>query len=404
MADIRYTGNAEVVAQVDKFTPADPNTDDIYYLTITGVDGQTAVISFTVGATETVAAVCAGLVAAWNASTDSMVSAITAADETTYITLTADTEGEAFSVASSVFDGEGGATPTIPRVVVTANAGPKDWSSADNWSGGAVPGGAASQDVYIEGATLKYGLDQSGIANALDSLNTTRSQIGSNPAYGYAPSYLKIKATAINIGRHDGPGTVSQLAPVNIDAGSTETTITVYDGGSNSTLPAVRLLTNNAASKIIGHKGKTGVASGAGETTTVASIIEGYINQVNTDAEVYIGSGVTVTTISKTGGKMTLKAAATTVTNEGGTLQTEGSGAITTLNTKGGTVISNSTGTIGTLNGTGGLTDFTKSAAPRTVTSVKLEAGATLKRDPNVVTFTNEVASDNPVTLTASAA
>ena len=66
--------------------------------------------------------------------------------------------------------------------------------------------------------------------------------------------------------------------------------------------------------------------------------------------------------------------------------------------------ITGATGLIGTANLTGGTTDFTKSAAARTVTTLKLEAGATLKRDPDVLTVTNGIASDDAVTLTATAA
>ena len=84
---------------------------------------------------------------------------------------------------------------------------------------------------------------------------------------------------------------------------------------------------------------------------------------------------------------------------------TEGSGAITTLNAFNGNVVSNSTGTITSCNiSNKGIVDFTKSAQPRTVTNPKVDDESVIKYDPNVMTFTNKITSNRPVTLTASAA
>jgi len=78
---------------------------------------------------------------------------------------------------------------------------------------------------------------------------------------------------------------------------------------------------------------------------------------------------------------------------------------VTTINARGGTITSNSTGTITTLNINETATvDFTKSAAARTVTTLKLNPDGTLKYDPNVVTLTNKVQSDYPVIYRAAAA
>ena len=453
MATIRFTGNAEAVAQVDTFTPANVEIGDIFTLTVTGLDGTTHAVSF-VATAATVANVTAGLVAAWNNDTDALCPPITGADNTPTLPLTADTAGTAFSVASTAVNGGAADTQTLTRAATTANAGPSDWSSADNWSGGAVPGGAASQDVYVEGATILYGLDQSAIANTLSSLNISKSQIGSNPADGYLATYLQIKASVLNIGRHNGPGTAIESTPVNIDVGSTACAITVYNTGTNSTstLPAVRIKANSASTTLNVKSGKVGVATESGETTTVSSIT------ASSGSSVYIGSGVTLTTLNVTGGTVQLYCAATTVNVLSGSLTTEGSGAITTMNITGGTVVSNTSGAMTTLNMAGGTAtiqtiattvnisggtlttegstavttmnvsggtvyskstgtittlniadgmgtvDFTTSKAARTVTTIKLEVGGVLKYDPNVLTITNKVDSDNPVKLTAAAA
>jgi len=223
MADIRWAGEAAAVARVDKFTPASVEIGDIFTLTVTGLDGTTHSISFT-ATVATVANVTAGLTAAWNASTNALCTPITASGQTTYMQLTADTAGNGFNVTASTTNGGAVNDQTLTKAAVTANAGPKDWSSADNWSGDAVPGGAADQDVYIEdfSGDILYGLDQSGIANTLASLNIGQSftgKIGSNGAAGHAAEYLKIKATAVNIGYNYSNSTLSGSGRIKIDTG-----------------------------------------------------------------------------------------------------------------------------------------------------------------------------------------
>ncbi len=404
MGDVLYTGNAFKVAQVDTFTPAEPNTDDIYYLTVTGLDGSTHRVSFTVGATETVAAVTAGLAAAWEASENALCTPIIATDNTTTVSLTAEVAGVAFSVASSVYDGSGGNPPTLGRAATTANAGPLDWSSAGNWDIDAVPGGAGSQDVYVNGATILYGLDQSGIGNTLDSLHISQSQIGSNPAATNPVIYLQIKATLLLIGEHYGPGIASQSAPINIDLGATASTVTVHNGGANSTMPGIRLKANSASTNIRVHKGSVGIAHEAGETATVDTVTVSYVSNRSNDADVFIGKGCTLTTFVQDGGDADIRCAFTTGTVDAGNLETNGSGAITTLNGNGGNIISNSSGTITNCNAVGANIDFTKSAAARTVTNMKVDKPGVLKMDPDSLTITNWIAPSGAIILTASAA
>jgi len=398
MSDIRWTGQAAAVAQVDKFTPANVEIGDIFTLTMTMNDGRTASISYTATVAST-ANVTDGLTSTWNNSTNALIMTLTASDQSTYMDLTAKTAGVAFTVAATTTEGGGTGDQTLTRAAVTANAGPKDWSSADNWDGGAVPGGAASQNVYLDNWTedILYGLDQSGIANTLDSLNSDQSftgKIGPDGATGYAGDYLQIKATVLNIGQHNGPGTPSGSGRIKIDLGSTACTVNIHNAGNpaDPNKPAIRLLANNAATTIEVHKGKVGIAWEPGETSTVGTITESFVTQKGSDADVYIGSGVTLTTFNKTGGDAVLGCAATTVNNDGGNMTTVGSGVIATLNITAGTITSNSTGTITALNTTGtGVIDLLKSAAARTITTAKIGDTGKIKYDPSVVTMTNKV-------------
>jgi hypothetical protein len=428
MATIRWTGNAAEIAQVDTFTPAIVEIGDIFILTLTDPSGETAEISFTATAA-TVANVTAGLEAAWNASTNTLIAAITAADNTTNITLTADTAGDAFSVIATTTDGGGADTQTLSKASTTASAGPKHWDSVDNWDGGALPGGAASQDVYIDNfaGDILYGLDQSAIANALASLNLEASftgRIGPNGATGKSGDYLQIKALIVNIGEHNGYGTPTASGRIKIDLGTTASTVNVYKTATPTDAsdgkPAVRLLATHASTDVNVRRGTVGIAIEAGETSTINDIDVSYIASVTGDADVYIGSGVTMGDLSQTGGDIIAQCTIGTVNSKAGTVLITGSpaitelnadgatitldttGAITTLNANDGQVYPNNHGTIGTLNVDGAAVDFTQSSRARTVTTVKLNSGS-LKYDPADMTFTNKVASDDAVTLTAAA-
>ena len=266
-----------------------------------------------------------------------------------------------------------------------------DYSTAANWSPSGVP--VAADNVYLKDSTqdIDGGLDQSAVA--LASFNVDKSYTGQiSPAAG---TYLQIAASAVNIGRHDGPGAPVGSGLIKLDQGSsTAAAVNVFDMGTpaTSTDPALFLIAAHASTVVTVRKGKVGIAVGVGETTTVAKINVNYLNSILGDAEVYIGSGVTLTTFAMTGGTVLALAGGTTFTVEDGQLTTEGSGAITTLNADGGKVYPNSTGTITALNADGGEVDFTKSPAARTVTTPKIGPGGKIIYDPAIITMTNKIA------------
>jgi len=408
MSTIRWTGAAEAVAQVDKFTPANVEVDDVFTLTITAGSGDSHAVSFTATAA-TVANVTAGLTAAWNADTHELCTPITASDQTTYMDLTADVAGNAFSVAASTTEGGGNDTQTLTRAAVTASAGPKSWDVADNWDTGSLPGGGAGEEVYIEDANddIIYGLDQSGIANTLASLNIGQSftgSIGPNGDDGFAGDYLQIKASALNIGYHNGPGTPNGSGRLKIDLGATACAVTIDNAGAatDTAKPAIRLKANSASTHLYIRKGSIGVAFEAGETTTIGNIYVDYVSQITTDANVYVGTGVTMTGLTQKGGRVTVGCALTTAGIYAGTLTTHGSGTVTTYTCLGGLLISNSTGTITTLNiSNDAEVDFTRSAVARTVTTLAIDPDGKLKYDPNVIILTNKIVPiSNSGTLT----
>jgi len=413
MATVRYIGKAAAVAQVDTFTPADVEIGDIFTLTVTGLAGTSFAVSFT-ATVATVANVTAGLTAAWNAATDALCTPITAADNTTNLTLTADTAGVAFTVASTAVNGGATDDQTLARAATTKNEGPSDWSSVDNWDSGAVPGNAASQDVYIENTSndLLYGLDQSGISNILTALNIDKSftgELGVHGATGESGTYLQIKAAKINIGEHNGPGSPVGSGLIKIDSVSTVSVIVVHDTASvasDTSKPAVLLKTNHTSTTVEVIKGKVGVAYEPGESALLGTIYVGYKTSIETDAEVYTGAGATIAAIYKHGGKLYLASGTVTVKNWAGDFYAVGEALISgSTYAYGGTCYLNGDGPYGTLFILDqGVVDFTQSNQPRTVTTVNLDAGGSLRYHPDYITITNKVDSAKPVELNASAA
>jgi len=400
MAINEFLAAATAVAQVDTFTPATIEIDDVFTLTVTGFDGTSDTVNYT--AVDTSATTVSGaLIAAWNAKTESLFTGITASGTATVI-LTADTAGVAFKVASSAVDGGGTDTQTFTRAATTKNEGPSDWSSTENWSEGTIPGATAGEDTYIANSSVDilYGLDQSAAAQTLDSLHISQSytgKIGHNGVTGLVGDYLQVKVTAFFLGEFFQPNPPAGSGRIKIDFGTVQAAISVLNTGSaeDTNKPAFRMLCNHASTSIVEiRKGTVGVAFGPGETSLLLDAAISYITQPKTDATLTLGIGVSITTVDCIGGVTSLLAAATTVYSRAGTLLTDGAGAITTLNISGGVATPNSTGTITTVNLTnGGTCDFTGSEAARTVTNMKMDASSILKYEPSVMTFTNGIES-----------
>ena len=382
--DNRWVGGAATVVQVHTITVGGTiESGDIFTLTAVGWDGVTEVVTFTATAT-TIANVVAGLVAAWNASTSTACTGITAADASPDITLTAAVAGVGFQTVTAATTEAGGGPAndqTISQpVVTTKNEGPKDYSSVDNWSQGAIP--VNTDDVFIEGAfTILYGFSQSAVE--LDSFNESGAQIGTNPADGWRPVPLEIRAAVAEIGYHYGPSRVTQKVPVILDFGSGEScAIRVHNSGTNGTIPAVLITSKHGSTTLQLVKGSVGLFNNSDGDAQMATVNLAYVSSKSGDADLFIEPGWTIATINKTGGDLFLqtlagKTIATINIDGAGTFKAEGDGPITTINYKAGAGAStmNSTGTISTIIIDGGIVDFTKLPANLTVTNLKLNNG-----------------------------
>ena len=377
MASKFYRGTAAAVQMVDRFTPANVEIGDIFTLTATGEDGSTAAVTFTATAA-TVANVTAGLVAAWNASTNALHTGVTAADATTSLTLTADTAGVPFSVASSTTDGGGANTQTLTRAAVTANSGPSDWNIAANWSDNAVP--VTGDNVTLDGrmaAAVLYGLNQAGV-----TLASLRHYVGAK-AVGTVSAALRIGATLGDSNLPTEDGSRPSATFFNVNVGTVQTTWNNWDsaGQGSSGLEPVLFDGTHASNVLNVFGGIVGVGTMTpGDTTVVVTL-----NVIGKGKSV-VSNGTTLTTVNlEESGRAVLRCDATTVNvrDQNCDLKLEQASAVTTINCNGKATI-NSTGTIANLHieDTGNVNTRETNNA-RTITNAFIYGGGTLTTDLN---------------------
>lgn len=394
MATILWRGDAQAVAQVNTITPASVAIGNTFSVSING-----KTITFTATAT-TVSSVTAGLVALLSASTIPEFQEITWTDNTTDILATATTAGVPFTQTSSA----SGGTATLTTATTTTSSGPADLNVAANYSTGSLP--TNGDDLYFENTSnpCLYNLGALS-AVTLNSLNIRDTFTGQSAAIGlprmnaggyyeYRPTYLAIGATTINV----YGGTAAGCGRIKIDTGAVQTTLNVFATGSQieSGVPALLWKGTHASNAANILKGTVGIAFFDGETATVATLNVAFVSNQNSDANVVCSAGVTLTTVTQTGGKVETNSAITTDTINGGT-RTYYAGAVTTLTHNGGMIDYRSSATITTLNGYGGTFDASNNVAGFTITNATLYAGYSYS-DPNKkATWTNPVAIKCPV-------
>jgi hypothetical protein len=394
MSDLFFIGGAASTAQVDTLTVGGTvEVGDKFLITLHDYDGTAADQTLSVDASSTSTSTTATDIAtAFNASTNSLFTGITAAPSGSTVTLTADTAGVPFycSVSTTESNDSAADSQTFSRAATTANSHSQDWSAAANWSTGSVP--VATDNVYLDGRAgnaITRGLNQSSITLASFIIDEAMAY-----AVGTIANKLRISATKADIGRPATGGSTTQMsALINLDFGSNVCTGIIYRSNNIGTSgqPAIQIKGTHASNAftVMGNAIVGFGTNTRGEATTVATLT------VKDTAIVTVGSGVTLTTVNPEGGKVLLNCAATTIAYGKGTVETAGTGAITTVNV-GGKFIGNSTGTITTLVAAGtGFADFTQSTAARTVTTGKVDGEkASISVDNGVplsITFTNAV-------------
>lgn len=424
MADIYWVGDAPAVAQVHTGSidtvDATPS-DNTFTVTIGG-------IAISEPGDTDVATTATNLRASLNASTHPYFSTITWSGTSGDIIGTADTAGVPFTAALTV---TGGGTGTVTDfAVTTASAGPNDWSTALNWSGGAVPVNADNVTFRDNAVNVAWGLDQSAVELGnviieqtytgrigLDRTNFATSANGetvsSTVAAEYREDYLIVGYDNLDIGQNFGPGSPAGSRRLKIDNDQTTGTprCTVHNTASSSVdsgLPGIRLKFNNASTELFIRAAPGGVGVAIDEPNETSTLSKVSIPDFATNSAVHISDGVTITTFEQFGGFHVLQAAGTvtTLNVNGGTLTTEGAYKFTTANMNGGTWNANnldgSDVIADTVNLNGGTLDTLNSSRARTITTLNVEQGGTIRADNSILTITTLTDPDGPYTATFS--
>lgn len=361
-----------------------------------------------------------------NASTHPYFTPITWSSDATKIYGTADVAGCPFVFVGSVSGGTG--TLVNGYTVDTANAGPNDWTSTANWSGGAIP---VSSDTVIfkdNSTSVRWGFAQSAVTlTELRIEKTYTGQIGLNrvvfatTADGgttvttkpeYRATYLAISATDLKIGEHYGPGSPAGSSRIMIDLGTVASTVQIFGTAQTSSevgRPAIRLLTvcNTTDMYVRSVPGGFGIAVDApGEVSTVRKLS---VSDTSTASRVLTGPAVTMTTYEQNGGTNVLQIVAagtlTTLTMNGGNLTTEGNWVCTTANAYAGTITANhyraSGNAFTTLNMEGATVDAQDNNFARTWATVNFNKGTLHANGSNLtITTLNDRSGQYTMTVT----
>lgn len=194
MAILRWEGGATAQAQVSTLTPGGTiEVGDVFNVILEGEDDITQTEAVTATGT-TVAQVCDDIVLQCNASTQSLFKRVTFSDQTSRVDVTANAPGVPFYLTETVVntDGDGNA-PTFAAATTTANSGPNDYNTLNNWveSDGTAPSAvpASNDEVFFSTGThdVLYGLDQSGV-----NLKQFRVTSGYQGAIGQADIPLRV--------------------------------------------------------------------------------------------------------------------------------------------------------------------------------------------------------------------
>lgn len=389
MANNAWRNSANTaVAQVWKGTITTTTNGHTYSVTITDDDGTTAAITYTVAnpPDTTTTLVATGFITAWNASYNPLISRFTASQSSGQVILTADTAGipATFSTGGTgTWSGTGNTTACVSN---------NDAGQTTNWQLDAVP--TTGDDVLFQnGSTsLLYGLNLSSAAVA--DVRVLPSYSGSIGRFTNGLGhYFRIDPDLVRL---EGSGTLCML-----DIGSAAIAPYIAHTGTPTTGYRAVYIKGSAITTLFIDKGNVGVAVLDGDTATITKIQIGYVSTQASDATVYIGSGVTLTTLDQGGGTCELGCAATTVNLASGStlLTTVGSGAITTVNVYGATADLRSTGTITNLNVYGGTVRLDKSRTARTITNTTFYGDCTVY-DGSWITYTNAPTFSTPCTVT----
>lgn len=268
------------------------------------------------------------------------------------------------------------------------------FGTAGNWSTGAIP--IDTDTVTFNGLATQgiVGSDQSALEPTL--LNIYQSFLYT---IGSSTTALTFGPVTCNIGLPSDDGsTPSGPSQIFLNFGVDPVACTVYDARRTgvSGFPCIVLEGVNAGNTLIVKGGSVGL----GIFTPGIAFTFASVTLLGPTANVVIGTNGTLAALNQSvnGGRCLLQSAVTTLDQDGGELETRGSGAITTAYIKGKARL-NSTGTITALTVSGsGNADLSNNSTARTITACTIdgkEATIDLRNTNNSITLTGGIVLQN---------
>jgi len=310
----------------------------------------------------------------------------------TSLRATARTAGKPFTVALATT--ESGGTTADDQVIgsastVQASRGPNHVDSARNYSGGSLPTNGDTLVITASNVSLLYGLDALS-AVTLDALIIDQSFTGTiglpdydqtGNYYQYRPKFLQVGSTEVTIGAGEGAGS----ARIKLDLGSVESSIRILNSGQSATagLRAIHLKGTHADNELNVMKGSVDVAMDEGAASTIKTLRVSFVDNVQSDADVRIGAGVTLNDVVQSGGKLLIQSDTDSLILRDGTC-TYADGEPADVVVTGGIFDWRTTGEVGALSVSNGRVECSKDPRPKAFDSssqIELYRGAILN-DP----------------------
>lgn len=286
-------------------------------------------------------------------------------------------------------------TDTVPA------SGPNFANVAANWSTGSVP--ASGDTIYLTNSSvsLLYGLDMHTVTGVTLNVDPTftglvglprnRGQAGAVQVAEYLPTYWEIGATAANLATGGG------RCKLNTGSGGTALNIT---GSATSAEPGVPpiLWLGTGTNTITISKGSFAAGFFANETATISVLNVGWTKNQGGDSTVQIGAGCTVSTITQTGGVVSVNGDVTIFAQNGKCTAVFNAGNQGTLTTySGGTFNFGNVSSYASLTvGDSSTANFQPGASTVTGTNTTLIGKFTYQDPGQRVTWTNPAAVNNP--------
>lgn len=370
---IRWLGGAQAYKDLWTIALSGTLTSQTYTVTI-----GLKTITYVADGSATAAIILLGLYNAW-VSTASPVpqefrELVPTLDNTTTPTQLFLT-GTAFGVPHPLTLTSSGAA-TISCVNTTPATGPNHADNANNWSDGVGLVNSATGICDSGSVPIKYGF---ATLTALTGVTIRweegyAGQIGLPDRNTDATPYQEYRTSSLTLTGGTLIVNSSNATLCRVNFQTTVATVRVLNSGSGlNGAPAVLVTGGATSSEVDLTKGSLGLAYFGTETANFPVGKQSYLANQNSDSTLILGTGCSMTTLTKSGGITQVNCALTTFT------QSANGGSVVFL-----------AGAIGTLNASGGAVDY-RSNSTITTLNIHNDAQVTADSDPRSLTITNAV-------------